>query len=114
MSIGNAKFDYRAHLISLRSSAYSFIPAVILLLIVLSIEFVRSSGSLILRLVLSRSNISVTDFKSILFVHDVIFETSWSVVSEFFEIIADNANLSALFPDLLRSKFNYILTQSWR
>ena len=98
---------------SLRPSAYSSIVLVILLLIILSIEFVRSSGSLILRLVLSRPNISVTDFKSILLVTDVIFETSSSVVSEFFEIIADNADLSALFTDLLRSKFNYFLTQSW-
>ena len=111
MSIRNAKFDYRAHLISLRSSAYSFIPAVILLLIVLSIEFVRSSGSLILRLVLSRANISLTVSKSILLVTDVIFETSWSVVSEFLEIIADNANLSYLFSDLLHVKFNFSLTQ---
>ena len=99
---------------SLRPSAYSSIVLVILLLIILSIEFVRSSGSWILRLVLSRPNISVTDFKSILFVTDVIFETSWSVVSEFLEIIADNANLSYLFSDILYVKFNYSLTQSLR
>ena len=82
---------------SLRPSAYSSIVLVILLLIILSIEFVRSSGSLILRLVLSRPNISVTDFKSILFVTDVIFETSWSGVLEFFEITFDNDNVSAFF-----------------
>ena len=84
---------------SLRPSAYSSIVLVILLLIILSIEFVRSSGSLILRLVLSRPNISVTDFKSILLVTDVIFETRSSVVSDFFEIIADNADSSVLFLD---------------
>ena len=64
-----------------------------------SIEFIRSTGSLILRLVLRLSNIDLADFKSILLVTEVIFEINWRGVPELFEIIFDKSVESALFKD---------------
>ena len=60
-----------------------------------SIEFIRSSGSLILRL----SNIDLANFKSILLVTEVIFEINWRGVPELFEIIFDKSVESDLFKD---------------
>ena len=64
-----------------------------------SIEFIRSTGSLILRLVLRLLNIDLADFKSILLVTKVIFVTNSRDVPELFEIIFDKFVESVFFED---------------